>query len=69
MEVKAGPQDLRTVTIVRADDGSVGLRFLRPDDATAGPFEVSFSSYHLAESVEIWMSEQDREAFVRWFWG
>ena len=30
-----------TVTIVRAVDGSVGLRFLRPKGATCGPFQVS----------------------------
>jgi hypothetical protein len=30
-----------TVTIVRAVDGSVGMRFLRPQGATCGPFQVS----------------------------
>jgi hypothetical protein len=29
------------VTIVRAEDGSVGLRFLRPNAAASGPFEVT----------------------------
>ena len=29
------------VTIVRAEDGSVGLRFLRPNAAASGPFEVA----------------------------
>jgi len=32
---------LRTAVIVRAEDGSVGLSFLRSGGATAGPFEVT----------------------------
>jgi len=40
----AGRRDedgVRTAEIVRADDGSVGVRFLRSGGATAGPFEVT----------------------------
>jgi hypothetical protein len=40
----AGRRDkdgVRTALIVRADDGTVGLRFLRSGGATAGPFEVT----------------------------
>jgi ankyrin repeat protein len=32
---------VRTALIVRADDGTVGLRFLRSGGATAGPFQVT----------------------------
>ncbi len=32
---------MRNVTIIRAADGSVGLRFLRPNKTTNGPFEVT----------------------------
>ena len=38
---EAGGDGTRTVAIVRADDGSVGLRFLRRGDANAGPFRVA----------------------------
>ena len=37
----AGVDGARTVAIVRADDGSVGLRFLRRGDATSRPFRVT----------------------------
>ncbi len=40
----AGRRDedgVRTAVIVRADDGSVGLSFLRSGGASAGPFEVT----------------------------
>lgn len=33
--------DCTTVTILRADDGSVGLRFLRPQGETSGPLLVT----------------------------
>jgi thiol-disulfide isomerase/thioredoxin len=41
--VGAGSRDekVRTAVILRADDGSVGLRFLRSGGATAGPFEIT----------------------------
>ena len=32
---------MSTVSINRADNGSVGLRFLRPKNTTSGPFEIS----------------------------
>jgi hypothetical protein len=35
-----GDDCVRVVTIVRADDGSVGLRFRRPPNCFAGPFEI-----------------------------
>ena len=43
----AGRRDedgVRTAVIVRGDNGSVGLRFLRSGGATAGPFEVTVST-------------------------